>query len=459
MDLFAELLNIPLPVLRRAQRGTANLRSYVLRAIVPRMPWPMSVAQAVIDRMGIHKNYLTVRPENWRTLETTQHISPQFFVEHARFFADHLPQNDLCIPDADRESGESLTVHGLQFTVPERIVGIPKNIDGVTRWVNELPLQTVQRIIHILKPESAPWTFEPVSEPDVDHRTLFRAMKWTRSQHDKPEPDPECSFMVFIQPPWIISDHEMESFTKCKGMPTDATHYTGRERAWAKLWDYCNRHNCHWFAYTTYDTWVFGGFSRGWTRGFTTHVIKYDSTSPTILEALTYWLGSALGLRKGYVIPEVIESVSSHKIDSNVPSPPLCRYPTPPPSETSWGGSSHSNDQLLDSISEKTISDGASEGRLSSNGVVTTRMVLFSDPNGSDPDAWISSVVQGWNEDIPTGEIGGMGFDPLPGVGVEVPPAGGTVSVQVRDPPSDGTLGVWLTSNPIEMRLDDTYLE
>lgn len=45
----------------------------------------------------------------------------------------------------------------------------------------------------------------------------------------------------------------------------------------------------------------------GWTRGLTTHVIKYDSISPTILEALIYWLGSALGLPKGYIIPEVSE--------------------------------------------------------------------------------------------------------------------------------------------------------
>lgn len=72
--------------------------------------------------------------------------------------------------------------------------------------------------MHILQPGSAAWSFEPVSEPDIDHRFLFRAMKWTLSQHDTPDADQECFFMVFIQPPWIVSEHELDSFTECKGV-------------------------------------------------------------------------------------------------------------------------------------------------------------------------------------------------------------------------------------------------
>lgn len=59
MDLFAELINIPLPLLRTAQRATANLRSYVLRAIIPQMPWLTSITGPMIERMGVHKNYLS----------------------------------------------------------------------------------------------------------------------------------------------------------------------------------------------------------------------------------------------------------------------------------------------------------------------------------------------------------------------------------------------------------------
>lgn len=91
---------------------------------------------------------VSVRPESWRVLATTQNLADKFFMEHARFckslafqqltellisirqVADHLPQNDLGIPDVDRESGEALTVHGSQFNIPERIIGVPKNIDG-----------------------------------------------------------------------------------------------------------------------------------------------------------------------------------------------------------------------------------------------------------------------------------------------------------------------------------------
>lgn len=81
-----------------------------------------------------------------------------------------------------------------------------------------------------------------------------------------------------------------------------------------------------------------------------------------------------------------------------------------------------------------------------------TRMVLFPDPHSRDPDAWFSSV-QGWNRDITACETNA---DLLPGAGVLL--EGDAASA--RDSPlPDDALGVWLTSNPIEMRIDDTYLE
>lgn len=49
---------------------------------------------------------------------------------HTTKVANHLPENDLNIPDADRQSGEALTVHSTKFSVPEKFISMAKNIDG-----------------------------------------------------------------------------------------------------------------------------------------------------------------------------------------------------------------------------------------------------------------------------------------------------------------------------------------
>lgn len=61
MELFAELLNIPIPALRGPQPATSNLRSYVTDTVIPKMSWLPSVSESPAIRKGLHKNHLSGR--------------------------------------------------------------------------------------------------------------------------------------------------------------------------------------------------------------------------------------------------------------------------------------------------------------------------------------------------------------------------------------------------------------
>lgn len=81
-------------------------------------------------------------------------------------------------------------------------------------------------------------------------------------------------------------------------------------------------------------------------------------------------------------------------------------------------------------------------------------MALFPDPHRMDAQA----LVEGWTENIAAGEMNTNTVPPYYGGAVPMPPSEND-SESVRDsPPPDDALGAWITSNPIEMRHEDTYL-
>lgn len=79
------------------------------------------------------------------------------------------------------------------------------------------------------------------------------------------------------------------------------------------MWDVCRRQQCHWFVYTTYESWVFGCFSPGtmqlrycyylisdtrtaWSGAHVTSVKKAQAKSPTVLQSLVYWFAASMGM-------------------------------------------------------------------------------------------------------------------------------------------------------------------
>jgi hypothetical protein len=89
---------------------------------------------------------------------------------------------------------------------------------SVQTWINNLPLATTQRVMHLICPQTRDWRFdEDDDESDRDSR-LFRHYLWTL-RHDDLVPNLEIakrSVVVAFQPPWILSAKDLESFADCR---------------------------------------------------------------------------------------------------------------------------------------------------------------------------------------------------------------------------------------------------
>jgi len=115
-------------------------------------------------------------------------------------------------------------------------------------------------------------------------------------------------------------------FTVCPYPVETASGLESKHRLWAKLWDICDRSNSPFFVVSTYLGWIFGAFSRGWTTAFVSRVYPFDSTDPTIVLGLTYWLSCAMGCTDGWSVPILVEEMMEHSRPEASPTPPPSNY-------------------------------------------------------------------------------------------------------------------------------------
>ncbi|KAI0695894.1 hypothetical protein BC835DRAFT_1272766 [Cytidiella melzeri] len=283
--------------------GTSNLKLYLTQAQLPAMILGRDAPRVPTDGHKTHRNALSVCAEEWRKLTEMSLIPNTILDDHAsEFIQMYIPSHDLRVADPDEDTGDRLTVPCSLFRIHDTIIGRPSDMHRVSRWVTEFPLATLQRVLHLVFPHTQEWSFGAVmADPDDD---IVSCVTWDRRNADR---SADSAVAVMMQPPWIASAADLDSFVHCRRPNGDETEveYNGKERMWAKLWDTCARRNCHYFVVTTYWGWVFGAFSRGRTRGFVTSVKPYNACSPTIIEFLTFWFASAMQISGGWVVPEV----------------------------------------------------------------------------------------------------------------------------------------------------------
>ncbi|CCM05136.1 uncharacterized protein FIBRA_07344 [Fibroporia radiculosa] len=328
-----------------------------------------------------HRNKLTVRPESFRILETIHPISSDFFIESARQFMD---ENIPAFPSdfAECMTAEITVPCSPDFAVVSSTPLIPaQTTEIVAHWVYMFALHTAQRIVeHAFgecldaRPESlqTDGTDKPIFVPIPwglrfpDVSSDSEAVGSTRSYSSESsrdsfayDDDDNVPVTVFVQPPWVLSEKDLEMFVACPTIPRVRDEYmhepifrfNSQQRLWAKVFDECYRRNSRYFVITSYEGWVFG-----WTTGYTSQVFSRRSMAPTILELLAYWLSSALGKPGGFQIPEVPEPVEYHLPENKVLIPVPVRSGSVASSASEWD-------------------DG------------TGRCDSFSESNGSDDDA------------------------------------------------------------------------
>ncbi|KAF9500892.1 hypothetical protein BDN71DRAFT_946872 [Pleurotus eryngii] len=387
-----------------AYRGTDNLRCYVRDAGLPPMLCDPSTPEMPPEGHKSHLNHLKIRLESWRKLQTIQELKENRLERSICDWVDkYIPEESLGIEDENKESGEMLSVPcPPTFDIPSQKLRRPADISRLSPWLDNLLLMTTQRIMHILFASTLDWGFHPGNNNDEAFEVGYH------------------SVLVAYQPPWILSPQDMKEFASCRSMPPfrregepDFRPLQSSERLWAKLWDTCAAKHCRWFCLTTYDQWVFGVFTKGWTSAFVTTVYTFDDYGPTVLEHLLYWVASASRLPGSARIPQVCEEPQPfHKVlpctvydimgydpaaalvpepisslgPQVVPQTIYTDFSTPAPSESNWDGKSK------DAGSSAGLSDTLTP-RISEVGLPHYQPRPFQTLNRSDSIAtWIRSA-------------------------------------------------------------------
>jgi len=332
-------------------RGTDNLRCYLREATLPLMTNDAMAPKMPPPGHKSHQNHLKVRPQAWRRLESIYPLVDQSMTAIVSSWIDaHIPETSLGIEDEDALTGERITVpHRPIFNIPFHNERRPTDIMRLSPWLDNLPLMTVQRIIHLLYPATQRWGFFLCDGNDSD-RKIFQFFMWSRPPNEGMSPEElvkigNKSIVVAFQPPWILSEQDIKEFSQCRSFPpfrvpgnAFPTPLESKERLWGKIWDACVSRNTPWFVLTSYNHWVFGAFSEGWTAAFVTPVYNFNAVCPTVMEWLTFWVASAMRLKGWRSIPKVPEPVSLGPV--SIPPANNANFATPANSESNWDGKS-----------------------------------------------------------------------------------------------------------------------
>ncbi|OCH92750.1 hypothetical protein OBBRIDRAFT_772775 [Obba rivulosa] len=391
------------------------LRTYLRKATLP----PMALAATVQARVPpkghkSHANHLQTQPDGFRKLKNMYFLYHEFPSIGPSEFADRYVTSETApeehIDIQDFATGDRLSIPCGRM-VSWTVMGLPADdVCRVHDYANYYPLRSLQRVMHVAFPQTAPFRFRDVQEPaESFDRDLIRYSIWTtrsRRLHKSSTTDIEGETLVtvVVQPPWILSSADLRSFAECPSLQNDDPYkrkFRSNERLWAKVWDICLTHKSRFFVVTNYTGWVFGAFSQGWTTGFVTGEQRAGQTGPTVLEALVYWLASAHGIEGAWRIPEIPEradyiGLESFAILPQPPKRPLSVLPSESSSESNDDAHSDAgSDSTIDAAEVAEMLLNESDGVYSDNTGGTLRTFPFEAiPTHERVAAWAQRMGQ-----------------------------------------------------------------
>lgn len=292
---------------------TDNLRYYLHEARLPDMPQGRLAAgktEPLPDGLG-------VRPRRYRRLEAVHSIDLEPLGDMVFDWTEsYIPSVPLGVDDEDERTGERFTVSCKPwFPIPTLPLDRAGDVERVSSWIDNFPLESVLRTMHLLYPESRSFRFSFCNECSA--QPYFRKLSWAESSTTESGKSKRVNetLSLFSFPPWALPEEELQGFVRPQRFPqqrraqaraSERKRYPLREQEWlwSKVWDSCFSSDCRWFVVTTYKFWVFGVFSPDWSSVFVSPVYKYDSCDPTILELLLFWVASAMGYEGGWMPPE-----------------------------------------------------------------------------------------------------------------------------------------------------------
>ncbi|KAJ7658776.1 hypothetical protein DFH06DRAFT_1131068 [Mycena polygramma] len=347
-------------------RGTDNLQGYLRETTLPVMKNDPNGPDNPPRGHKSHKNHLQVQSQATRRLKDIYNFTNESLFEAVTSYSN-VPNTSVGIEDEDPVTGEKLSIASespvfsipfhnerrpsdmmrtqnwkvtvtntkmVQFTTlrhpsPEPLVVIVQ----LTPWLDNLPLMTVQRTIHILYPDSYPWEFRLCDDDDND-RKMFQYFMWSGPvPHEGMALDIDHkSVLVAFQPPWILSEQDIKEFSQCRSFPPfrvpGNAFPTRFGEQGAIIWDAWVAKNTRWFVLTSYNQWVFGVFSNG-EFYLSLGILKYSHL---------YILARMDSSLRHSLIPKVPEPVSLGPVFIHPNG--NANFATPANSESNWDGKS-----------------------------------------------------------------------------------------------------------------------
>ncbi|KAL4069596.1 hypothetical protein V8B97DRAFT_1968151 [Scleroderma yunnanense] len=289
--------------------GTDDLQGYLRDAILPDLKYGPDAPKLPPMGHKSHCNTLSTRFKKCRHLTGIHYLGASFDEMINDWIKRNVPRRSVGFRLDGHDTGEILTVPSARkFKISSALPAPVTDFTRLSSWVDHFPLQTIQGVLHIIFPQTKDWGFISDSKRN-DDQEIYKEFYFTDISKSPSLETAFNSVVVACQPPWILSQEDIWQFTELKSLPVDNGPLRAKERLWAKLWDSCVRRQSTYFIVTSYQQWVFGVFSRGFTNAFVSPPIDARSRDPTVMHAILYWLVSALAVEDGYAAPHVPEPV------------------------------------------------------------------------------------------------------------------------------------------------------
>jgi hypothetical protein len=87
-------------------------------------------------------------------------------------------------------------------------------------YVDQFPLETAQRVVHLLFPQTSHWHLlaDNKDEPDPE---LFQYFTWSAHPvYAKAYDGPENAVVIAVQPPWVLTSQDLQNFVNYDSVST-----------------------------------------------------------------------------------------------------------------------------------------------------------------------------------------------------------------------------------------------
>ncbi|KDQ14079.1 hypothetical protein BOTBODRAFT_55793 [Botryobasidium botryosum FD-172 SS1] len=283
----------------QADASATNPGTYIASAVLPYMPYSTEKLHASTYR----------EPTRNRLLQHVERISID---ELNRATLEYFEQGLLARTIETSALPPKLYVPAEGFVTIDQTDWLkPPYIEAtVGSWIQNIPCVTVEKLLQHLDPACEGWDFQPT----VGKAAELVDLSWQRRVSDADNTVVNSRLSMEIKCPWNFTEKDLDTFINMREPPTVFTEEQKAKKAknlnkyqklWCQIYDYAIVQGARFFIVSTYESWVFGCFSKNYSTAWVAPPIHYNSRGPTLVQYLIYWVQSAMSAEGGWLIPEV----------------------------------------------------------------------------------------------------------------------------------------------------------